>query len=239
MLGYMHTLKPGELTLRIPEEGVTIELKPGMTPVENAQAIFKEYRKAKSAHEGLPELVEAARLTVDYWDGLMTSLEVAATYDDIRAVQAEVRAARSAAGRKPLSEENKRPKPKQKRSTDKTPQPLRTRTHLGAHLLVGRTAGQNDTATFRLASPEDLWFHARGVPGAHVILRTEGGVTPADIEEAASLAATYSKSRNEAQVDVLYTERRYVRKVPNAPAGSATYKNEHIIRVAPGVKRDA
>ena len=239
LLGYMHTLKPGEHRLTIPEEGVTIELNPGLTPVENAQAIFKEYRKAKSAHEGLPQLVEGAVLTVEYWDGLMTSLDVAASYDDIRAVQAEVRAARSLAGKKPGGEEGKRPQVKKGRMQDKTPQPLRTRTQLGAHLLVGRTAGQNDTATFRLASPEDLWFHARGVPGAHVILRTEGGITPADIEEAASLAATYSKSRNEAQVDVLYTERRYVRRVPNGPAGSATYKNERVIRVAPGVKRDA
>jgi predicted ribosome quality control (RQC) complex YloA/Tae2 family protein len=234
VLSYMHTLRPGEQRLVIPEDGMTIELDPALTPVENAQSIFRAYRKAKSAHEGLPELVEAAQLTVDYWDGLLTSLDLATTYDDIRAVQTEVRAARAKAGHKPAEETGRNQKRSNKgKGQEKAPQPLRARTRVGAHLLVGRTAGQNDTATFKLALPDDLWFHARGVPGAHVILRTAGGVTPADIQEAAAIAAAHSKSRSEAQVDVLYTERRYVRKVPNAPPGSATYKNERVIRVAP------
>jgi predicted ribosome quality control (RQC) complex YloA/Tae2 family protein len=237
VLSYMHTLRPGEQRLVIPGEGLTIELDPALTPVENAQAIFKAYRKAKSAHEGLPELVEATQLIVEYWDGLLTSLDMAATYDDIRAVQAEVRAARAKVGHLPPQEKGKKQKVRDKRKVqEKAPQPLRARTSFGAHLLVGRTAGQNDTATFKLALPDDLWFHARGVPGAHVILRSAGGVTPADIQEAAAMAAAHSKSRSEAQVDVLYTERRYVRKVPNAPPGSATYKNERVVRVAPMAK---
>jgi predicted ribosome quality control (RQC) complex YloA/Tae2 family protein len=240
VLSYMHTLQPGQRRLELPDGGLSIELDPGLTPVENAQAIFKEYRKAKSAHEGLPELVEGSQLSVEYWDGLLTSLEVATTYDDIRAVQSEVRAARARAGadKKPPDEQGKKPTRKKGKAQDKTPQPMRTRTRYGAQVLLGRTAGQNDTATFRLAAPEDLWFHARGVPGAHVILRAGDGVTPADIEEAAELAAAYSKLRSEAQVDVLYTEKRYVRKVANGPPGSATYKNERVIRVTPS-KRDA
>jgi predicted ribosome quality control (RQC) complex YloA/Tae2 family protein len=239
VLSYMHTLQPGQRRLELPEEGLVIELDPALTPVENAQAIFREYRKAKAAHEGVPALVEAAELSVEYWDGLLTSLEVAAAYDDIRAVQAEARAARTRAStaNKPAEEQQKKPTNKKGKAQDKTPQPLRTRTRSGTQVLVGRTAGQNDTATFRLASPEDLWFHARGVPGAHVILRAASDVTSQDIEEAAALAAAYSKLRSEAQVDVLYTERRYVRRIPNGPPGSATYKNERVIRVAP-VKRE-
>ncbi len=73
VLSYMHTLQPGQHRLELPEEGVAIELDPGLTPVENAQAIFREYRKAKAAHEGVPALVEAAELSVEYWDGLLTS----------------------------------------------------------------------------------------------------------------------------------------------------------------------
>ncbi len=156
-------------------------------------------------------------------------------------MQAEARAARTRASTasKPVEEQGgKKPAKKKGKTQDKTPQPLRTRTRSGTQVLVGRTAGQNDTATFRLAAPEDLWFHARGVPGAHVILRAAGDVIQQDIEEAASLAAAYSKLRSDAQVDVLYTERRYVRRIANGPPGSATYKNERVIRVAP-VKRDA
>ena len=238
VLAYMHTLQPEQRRLDVPGEGLSIELDPGLTPVENAQEIFKAYRKAKSAHEGLPELVAATQLSVDYWDGLLTSLEVAATYDDIRAVQSEVRAARSGKNTSQGDQGKGKKLARKGKVQDKTPQPLRTRTKRGAQVLVGRTAGQNDTATFRLAAPEDLWFHARGVPGAHVILRTTGGVSVEDIEEAAALAAAYSKLRNEAQVDVLCAERRYVRRIPNAPPGSATYKNERVLRVAPALKRD-
>jgi len=115
----------------------------------------------------------------------------------------------------------------------KLPQPLRMQTTRGMSILLGRTAGQNDTATFRLASPEDLWFHARNTPGAHVILRTAPQMSEEDIEEAARLAAGYSKLRSDAQVDVIYTEKRYVRKIPNAPPGQVTYRNEKVIRVAP------
>lgn len=233
VLAYMHTLQPGQRRLEIPEEGLSIELDPGLTPVESAQELFKEYRKAKSAHEGLPELVQAAELSVEYWDSLLTSLEIAATYDDVRAVQTEARAARSGGGPTRGDEAKGRQPTRRGKPQEKTPQPLRTQTKRGAQVLVGRTAGQNDTATFRLAAPEDLWLHARGVPGAHVILRTSGGVSEADIVEAAALAAGYSKLRNEAQVDVLCAERRYVRRIPNAPPGSATYKNERVIRVAP------
>jgi predicted ribosome quality control (RQC) complex YloA/Tae2 family protein len=241
VLAYMHTVEPGQTALRVQGslqgegEDFTIALDPALTPVENAQAYFREYRKAQSAQAGLPEKVSEAQSAVDFWDGLVTSLELAASYDDIRAVQEEMRAAR-----RPPTLDQPQPKPgkggsrdRSKNRQEKLPQPLRLRTHRGAHLLVGRTAGQNDTATFRLASPEDLWLHVRGAPGSHVILRVEGGYTEDDVEEAAQIAAGYSKLRTEQYVDVLVTERRNVRKVAGAPPGTATYKNERVLRVRP------
>jgi predicted ribosome quality control (RQC) complex YloA/Tae2 family protein len=239
LLGYMHMVAPGQRQLTVPEEGLVIDLDPSLSPADNAQAIFKEYRKARSAHEGLPERIAEAEMRVGFADELLTSLDLASTYDEIRAVQAELQLARNPRGQSAAAAtggKQKTAKGKNRKSQEKIPQPLRLRTRYGAHLLVGRTATQSDTATFRLASPEDLWFHARGVPGGHVILRTEPGVTPNDIEEAASIAAAYSKSRTEAQVDVIYTEKRYVRRVPNAPPGFVTFKNERVIRVAPRVK---
>jgi len=241
LLGYLHMVAPGQRQLTIPEEGLVIDLDPSLSPADNAQAIFKEYRKARSAHEGLPERIAEAEMRVGFADELLTSLDLASTYDEIRAVQAELQLARKPSSQPAAAgtdgKQNK-PKGKNRKSQEKIPQPLRLRTRYGAHLLVGRTATQSDTATFRLASPEDLWFHARGVPGGHVILRTEPGVTPNDIEEAASIAAAYSKSRTEAQVDVIYTEKRYVRRVPNAPPGFVTFKNERVVRVAPRARKE-
>jgi predicted ribosome quality control (RQC) complex YloA/Tae2 family protein len=236
LLAYMHTLEPGQRKLDIPGEKLTIDLDPNLTPVENAQALFRAYRKAQSAHEGLPEKIAGAEIQLRFAEELLTSLDLAASHDEIRAVQNELRLARASAGQsQQAGNDNKQRQAKSKgrKPQDKTPQPLRLRTRYGAHVLVGRTASQNEIATFRLAAPEDLWFHAQNVPGGHVILRTEPGVTEQDIQEAASLAAAYSKLRAEAHVDVVYTERKYVRRVPNAPPGFATYKNERVVRVAP------
>jgi predicted ribosome quality control (RQC) complex YloA/Tae2 family protein len=236
LLAYAHSVEPGQTSFAVPDEDLLIELDPTLSPSENAQAIFKEYRKAKSARSGLPEKITEAQMQADYFDELFTSLELANGYDEIRAVQADSRTSNAPAQPTLDSSKGKTGK-KARKDQPKGPQPLRLRTTYGAHVLVGRTATQNDIATFRMASPDDLWLHARGVPGSHVILRTEGGVSNADIEEAAGIAAAYSKARNEAQVDVLCTEKRHVRKVPNSPPGFVTFKNERVIRVAPRTAR--
>lgn len=229
LLAYMHTLKPGETSLTIPEENLTIALHEGMTAVETSQAIFREYRKARSAIEGLPERIAEARVRVAYMDELATSLELATGYDDIKSVQAEV----DAVGKPQVEVQGGSKKKKGGKGQPKLPQPLRMQTSSGLGLLLGRTAGQNDTATFRLAAPEDLWFHVRNAPGSHVILRTDPRLSQEDVLEAARLAAGFSKLRGDAQVDVVYTERKFVRKIPNSPPGQVTFRNESVIRVEP------
>jgi predicted ribosome quality control (RQC) complex YloA/Tae2 family protein len=239
LLAYMHTLEPGQTVLTLPEEELSIELDPSLSPVENAQSYFKEYGKARSAQEGLPELVRESEVRLAFLDELATSLDLAQSYDDIRAVQADIALAASpSAGGKPQengdSSGKQGKKGRAQKKQEKLPQPLRLRTQRGVPLLVGRTAQQNDAVTFRLAAPEDLWFHARNIPGSHVVLRVGGvEVSEEDIAEAAGIAAAYSASRNDAQVDVVYTEKRYVRKIANAPPGMVTYRNEQVIRVAP------
>ncbi len=177
--------------------------------------------------------LQEAELRVAYLDDLATSLDLASSYDEIKAVHTEVKQA----GKPPLPPQEAAAKPKSKGKIRpgqvKLPQPLRLQTQNGVQMLLGRTAGQNDTATFRLATPDDIWFHARGAPGAHVILRAASGLSDEDIEEAARLAAGYSKKREDAQVDVIYTEKKHVRKIPNSPPGQVNYKNERVIRVAP------
>lgn len=241
LMGYSHAVQPGQRELVIPEEGLTIKLDPDLSAVENAQALFKEYRKARSAQEGLPERVAEVEMRVAFFDELLTSLELAASHDEIRAVQVELGTLRRADAGQAATDTGKQKRNdksgKGRKQQEKLPQPLRTQTTGGIQLLVGRTAGQNDTATFRLAAPEDLWFHARNIPGAHVILRATPGLTDGDIVEAARLAAAYSSAYSDSQVDVIYTEKRHVRKVPNSPPGFVTYKNERALRVEPGDRR--
>jgi len=104
----------------------------------------------------------------------------------------------------------------------------------GTTVLVGRTARDNQRLTFKLAGPEDFWFHAAGRPGAHVIVRNEGRrERPAEsvLAEAASLAAWFSDARGEGLVEVHWTRRKYVRRVRGAPAGTVSLKRHETLRV--------
>jgi predicted ribosome quality control (RQC) complex YloA/Tae2 family protein len=100
---------------------------------------------------------------------------------------------------------------------------------------VGRGSKDNDQLTFRHASPEDVWLHARSVPGSHVVLRWSGeGAPPArDLEEAATLAALYSKARSSGTVAVDWTRRKYVRKPRGAPPGRVSILQAKTIFVEP------
>jgi predicted ribosome quality control (RQC) complex YloA/Tae2 family protein len=104
---------------------------------------------------------------------------------------------------------------------------------------VGRNSRQNEIVTFDKGGPQDLWLHARGVAGAHVIVKFDGRQIPeAVIRGAAALAAYYSASRAESNAIVDVTYRRYVRKIKGAAAGMVTYRNEETRTVAPSASTD-
>ncbi|HEX8905231.1 MAG TPA: NFACT RNA binding domain-containing protein, partial [Longimicrobiaceae bacterium] len=109
------------------------------------------------------------------------------------------------------------------------------RTSGGLEVRVGRTSKDNDVLTFRHASHEDVWLHARQVPGSHVVLRwSEEGAPPArDLEEAAVLAALHSKARSSGTVAVDWTRRKYVRKPRGAPPGRVSVLQAKTIFVEP------
>lgn len=107
----------------------------------------------------------------------------------------------------------------------------------GYEVLAGKTDHDNDLLSLRLASPGDLWFHVRGLPGSHVILRHPENRTPdsAAIKQAASIAAWHSKARNAGSVPVCYTECRHVGKPRGARPGSVTIKREKILKTRPAL----
>ena len=107
----------------------------------------------------------------------------------------------------------------------------------GYEALAGKTDTDNDVLSLKLAAPGDLWFHVRGLPGSHVILRHPEGQQPdrAAIKQAASIAAWHSKARNAGIVPVCYTEARHVGKPRGAKPGSVTIKREKIVKVRPAV----
>ena len=111
---------------------------------------------------------------------------------------------------------------------------LRLRAPDGARVWVGKNAGQNAHLTFNRAKPDDMWLHARNIPGAHVIIPTSEGLpTEDDVLWAAGVAAYYSRGRQDTAVDVDATLKKYIRAIKGAPPGMVTYRNEATLRVSP------
>ncbi len=202
--------------------GDRIALDPTQSVIENAQMYFARYRKARETEERVPPLLEQARQTADYLAELRALVEVADQMDAMRALRREVASATGPGG--------------QTRPTRAAPKPAYRRVPLsdGWEALVGTSANGNAVVTFEVARPEDLWFHARGVPGAHVILHGGRGDAPRDVvERAAQLAALHSAARGNTAVEVDVTPRRYVKKIAGGPPGLVRYANERTIRVTP------
>ena len=226
ILAYAHAVQRGQKTLeaQVDLEGppLVIDLDPRGTAVENAQAYFRRYEKAKAATAGIPARIRKVRLELAYLAQLTSDLALASNWPEID----EVRSALVEGGYTP-----------RKRSLKmQRGQPLRVVSEDGMLILVGRSARQNHEVTFRRASPRDLWLHAVGVPGSHVIVKLGGqAVTAQTLQRAAELAATYSAARGEAGVTVAYVQRRYVRQIRHAGPGMVTYRHEQTIQVAPTV----
>jgi predicted ribosome quality control (RQC) complex YloA/Tae2 family protein len=225
ILAYAHTVTPGQTEV-VAETGdgepLHIPLDPDRSAVDNAQAYFTRYRKAQRAVEGGPARLKETHLALRDLEQSETDLDLAASRPEID----EVRAALVDAG-------HVRAK-RAKSSRAAHSQPLSLTSPDGFAILVGRNSRQNDEVTFRRASGDDWWFHARGVPGSHVIVRAAGQEMPGStIERAAELAAYFSRSRNEPDVVVDYTQRRHVRRIPGAAPGLVTYSQELTLRAIP------
>jgi predicted ribosome quality control (RQC) complex YloA/Tae2 family protein len=106
----------------------------------------------------------------------------------------------------------------------------------GWRILVGKSSAGNDRLTGKIAAPDDLWFHVRDYPGAHVVLKGAGADPPGEVVEAAgSIAAWHSGARGEGMVDVAFTRRRHVRKVKGGPPGKVLLGESATVRVRPGI----
>lgn len=200
---------------------VTIALDPDLDAKANAAAIFKRYRKAVTKLEHVARRLADIDAELAFASELAWELERAEpeTLDDV-AEAADRLERRKAAGPKAAPAKRK---------------PLDVRIADDARIYVGRSPRGNADLTFRFAKPDDLWFHARQTPGAHVVLRVDSAraATPPELERAAELAAYHSKARASDKVPVDYTERKYVRRQQNAPPGLVWYTNARTLVVVP------
>jgi predicted ribosome quality control (RQC) complex YloA/Tae2 family protein len=217
----MHTLAPGQTALVVEERTITLDST--STPVENAQERFRAYDKAKSAMAGVPERLRAVEARLAGLDETLALLEIAEGYDQIEGI------AREAAEQEYIRAPARGRTPK----AGKRLAPLRVESSDGFAIYVGRSAGQNEQVTFKIGASDDLWLHARGIPGAHVIIKNGGRAVPeTTLHEAAALAAYHSQARAEPAVEIDIARRGLVRRIPNGPTGLVSYQAERTIRAA-------
>ena len=219
---FMHTIAPGQASLVVEER--TIALDPNSTPVENAQDRFRAYDKAKSALAGVPERLQAVEARLAGLDETLALLDLAEGYDQIEGI------AREAAEHEYIRVPARGPAPK----PSKRLAPLRIDSSDGFAIYIGRSAGQNEQVTFKIGASDDLWLHARGIPGAHVIIKNGGREVPeTTLYEAAALAAYHSQARAEPAVEIDIARCGLVRRIPNGPIGLVSYQAERTIRAMP------
>ena len=198
------------------EEGGTIliPLDRTLTPAQNAQRYFKKYRKAKVAAQTAAAQISQTLRSIELLENAASDLEKSESEDDL----ADIRLLLTEEGY--IRREKNVSRKKQPES-----KPLSFVSPSGHTVLVGKNSIQNERITASGKSG-DIWLHAKDIPGSHVLLRREDrAVTWEDILFAAGLAAKYSSSHS-GGVQVDYTDRKYVRKVPGAPRGFVTYTNQ-------------
>ena len=209
---------------------VVIDLDERLTPSANAQKYYKKYAKARNAKVELARQIELGEAELAYIYTVFDALTRAETANDLAEIRDELYRSGYASRMKGYAAPKKQP----------APTVAKFRTTNGYLVYCGKNNLQNEHITHKLADRNDYWFHAKGVPGSHVVMVTNGEEPDAqDFTDAACIAAHYSKAEGGAQIPVDYLLVRHVRKVPGAKPGFVTYHTNWTAYVTPEAERIA
>ena len=205
---------------------VTIPLDPTLSARENAVRYFEKYNKQKRTFEATTDQLMQTQAEIEHLESISTFLDIARKEEDLPQIKEELTEygyiKRHFSGGK-----------KQKKIISR---PFHYLSSDGFHIYVGKNNYQNEELTFKLASGNDWWFHAKGIPGSHVIVKSEGRELPDRVfEEAGALAAYYSKGRNQDKVEIDYIQRKNIKKVPGAAPGFVVYHTNYSLVASPGI----
>ena len=202
-------------------EEITIPLDNTLSAQENAKRYFDKYGKLKRTFEAVTKLLEETRNEIEHLESIQTALDMALTEEDLAPVREEL-VEYGYIRRKSGRNSGKKPK--------LSSRPYHYLSSDGFDIYVGKNNFQNDELTFQFASGNDWWFHAKGVPGSHVILKSEGRELPdRAFEEAGRLAAYYSKNRGGDKVEIDYVEKKHVKKPGGGKPGFVVYYTNYSL----------
>ncbi|MBE0642447.1 MAG: NFACT family protein [Bacteroidetes bacterium] len=210
---------------------VTIPLKPRTTVLENAQMYFGKAQSTRASIEYVISRKASMEKRKTRLSAFLTAIDAAADSHILKELFKEYTAIMEELGLTAKGEKNEAPFPFRRFVVEG-----------GFEVWAGKNSANNDLLTVRHSRPNDLWFHARGVGGSHVVIKVgsaAGEPSKEAIRQAASIAAYYSKHRNAKRVPVAYTEKKYVRKPRGAAPGSVAVEREKVIMVDPRLPEGA
>ena len=223
---YGYSAQPGAKSLDVlnyyTNEEITIPLDPQISALENAKKYFEKYSKLKRTYEAVSALLEETGSEVEHLDSISTALDIALSEEDLVEIKEELMEYGYIKKRHPGG---KKPKI--------TSRPFHYISSDGYHMYVGKNNFQNEELTFKFATGNDWWFHAKGVPGSHVIVKTDGAedMPDATFEEAGRLAAYYSQSRGNEKVEIDYIQKKHIKKPKGGKPGFVVYYTNYSLMI--------
>lgn len=197
---------------------ISIPLDANKSPQENAQKYFERYNKQKRTYEALISLIQETQDEITYLESVSNALNIALSEEDLTQIKEE------------LVEAGYVRRKFTKQKVKVVSKPLHYISSDGYHIFVGKNNLQNEELTFQFATGNDWWFHAKGCPGSHVIVKTEGTEVPDRVfEEAGKLAAYYSQNRGSEKVEIDYVEKKHVKKPKGGKPGFVVYYTNYSL----------
>jgi predicted ribosome quality control (RQC) complex YloA/Tae2 family protein len=229
ILANLHLAKPGLRELVVDDYFVDppakriIPLDPALNAQDNAKKYFKLYRKGKLGKAYAEGQIEGLASEIAYLEGQLENIDKCDTLYELSEIKEELVRERYL---KPEKAQAAKP-------ANKSSAPMRYVSSDGIAIYVGKNNRQNDALTLQTARSENIWLHAKNIPGSHVIIDFDGEPPETTLREAANLAGFYSQSRSSAGVPVDYTPRKFVKKPSGARPGMVIYSTNRTLYVTP------
>ncbi len=200
------------------DEKITIPLDPMLTAGENAKKYFDKYQKLKRTYEALTTLTKETKEEIEHLSSISIALDIALKEEDLVQIKEEL-----------IESGYIRRKGNTKREKI-TSKPFHYVSSDGYHIYVGKNNYQNEELTFKFATGNDWWFHTKGIPGSHVVVKSNNDELPDRVfEEAGKLAAHYSQARGQEKVEIDYTQKKNVKKPNGSKPGFVVYYTNYSL----------
>lgn len=207
-------------------EEIAVPLDPSLSPQANAKKYFEKYAKLKRTEDALTTQIAETKEEIQHLESISASLDIALNESDLIQIKEELTQygyiKKHSIGKKKTSVKSK---------------PFHYLSSDGYHIYVGKNNYQNDELTFKFATGNDWWFHAKGTAGSHVIVKSSDEELPDRVfEEAGSLAAYYSKGRTAPKVEIDYIQKKHVKKPNGSKPGFVVYYTNYSLMAVPDIQ---